>query len=222
LKLIEPLHLQSMRVSRKFDCIIPAAGLSSRMGSWKLMIEFSGRPLILQSVENALDACRRVILVTGHRGEELEDLFSDNSRVTCIRNHEYHRGMFSSIQTGTSIAETDWFFITLGDMPYIPVQLFEQLADRTAGTSGSAEKAIIRPVYRGRPGHPVLLKRETSETIRGIDPAGSMRMVFETHSLNTGRGVLNVPVDTRGCVYDIDTLDDLPGPPTGTNKERKT
>ncbi len=116
-----------------FDCIIPCAGLSSRMDGWKPMKEYRGRPIILNSIDNALAACTRVLLITGFRAGELEekikDEYSAEGRVICVRNIHYELGMFSSIQTGAHHVLSEWFFVALGDMPAIPPALYFSLAD---------------------------------------------------------------------------------------------
>lgn len=195
-----------MNHAKEFDCLIPCAGLSERMGEWKPMLAYKGKPLIMTAVENALQACRRVILVTGHRGKELEELFSQDTRIVTIRNSGYRRGMFSSIQVGTRLVDSDKFFVMLGDMPAIPVELFGTLAEQA---DRYPEKAIVRPVYMGKPGHPVLLERKVRGTIQGLPHDANMQRVFQVHEETHGRGVYNVAVDTPGCVYDIDTYDDL-------------
>jgi molybdenum cofactor cytidylyltransferase len=199
-----------MNPESRFDCIIPVAGLSSRMSSWKPLIDFMGRPMIQHIVDKTLQVCERIILVCGYRGEELEALFSPNKKVECIRNREYQYGMFSSIQTGAALVNAPWFFITLGDMPAIPAALFTRLAEEI-GRDGQTD--IIRPVYEGQPGHPVLLRRSVATTIREQSRKADMRRVFAAHSQKHQRKVLNLDVDTPGCVYDIDTDSDLTANP---------
>ena len=53
------------------DCVIPAAGRSERMGTWKPVLPFGGSTIIQTVVTAALRARARVILVTGYRAEDL-------------------------------------------------------------------------------------------------------------------------------------------------------
>ncbi len=162
--------------------------------------------MIQHIVEKTLRVCCRVILVSGFRGEELDTLFSTYKKVECIRNSEYQRGMFSSIRTGAGLIETPWFFITLGDMPVIPAALFTRLAEEI---DRDGQTDIIRPVYRGQPGHPVLLRRSVTSTIGELSHEADMRTVFSVHMQKHQRRIINLNVDTPGCVYDIDTDSDL-------------
>lgn len=192
-----------------YDCVIPCAGLSSRMGDWKPLVPYHSRPLIMGIVQTALRVSKRAILVTGYRAEELEQLFSKDRRIRTIRNEKYEQGMFSSIQTGVALVETEWFFIALGDMPMIPTELFEMLA---AGAAESPEYDILRPLYREKPGHPVLLRRPVVETILRLPHTANMQKVFTAHLERTGQKVMNLPVEYPGCIYDVDTKEDLKTP----------
>ncbi|MFW6288789.1 MAG: nucleotidyltransferase family protein [Spirochaetota bacterium] len=51
------------------DCILLAAGLSSRMQGVKMLREIDGQPLVRIAANNALAGCRRVILVLGHEAD---------------------------------------------------------------------------------------------------------------------------------------------------------
>lgn len=181
------------------DCLIPAAGFSSRMGSWKLMLPYKQSTIVEQTVSNALSHCSRVILVTGHRGEELEKLYRGNKRVVPVRNHNFKQGMFSSIQTGTSLIQTDWFFITMGDMPGISPALYEILIKAQTANRGIE---IIRPLFKGKRGHPVLLKRNVIPTILSEPPGSKMKNVFTHHH------VLDIEMNRAETFNDIDTKED--------------
>lgn len=58
------------------DCIITAAGLSSRMGQWKMMLPWEQGTILDTSIKNALQFCSRIILVTGYRGNELHERYA--------------------------------------------------------------------------------------------------------------------------------------------------
>lgn len=201
-----PIHCKNMKESLNIDCLIPCAGLSERMGSWKPMIDYRGRPLIVQVVEKALSPCQRVILVTGYRGEELEELFALESRVDCVRNREYGRGMFSSIQRGVSSVRTPAFFVSLGDMPEIPADIFQTLSKLL---DEHPEADIARPLHHGRPGHPVLLRKTVVPTILDLPAESNMQEVFRRHQNSTGQRVIEIAVSSPGTIYDIDRREDL-------------
>ena len=209
----QPTHFEPL----PYDCVIPCAGLSSRMDGWKPLAEYRGRPLILSSIENALSACQRLVVVTGFRGEELEQLlaaeYPHSPQLQVIRNGEYTRGMFSSIQTGAAHINSDWLFVALGDMPDIPPHLYFQLAERIdTAARASTRHDIIRPVFRGKPAHPVLMNQRVKHTLCKMPADANMQKMFMKHAQETGGMVLEVEVYEPGSLYDIDTAEDLQNP----------
>lgn len=89
------------------EAIITAAGASERMGSWKLMLPYKGKPVIDHVVEAVIPSADHIILVGGYNAEALFRHISKTFRdyldiITPVNNEGYSRGMFSSIQTGIS------------------------------------------------------------------------------------------------------------------------
>lgn len=192
------------------------------MGTWKPLLEYRKRPLIFASVDNALAACERVILVSGHRAEELEKMcaeeYAGSQRVECIRNPQYERGMFSSIQTGAAQIRSQWFFVSLGDMPEIPKELYFKLVELA---DQSDEYDIIRPLFQERPAHPVLLRRSVITSIRSLPADANMQQVFKHHSSHSGQKVMEVPVDEPGSLFDIDSPADFEHTDTQTDLQEE-
>ena len=178
------------------DCLIPAAGLSSRMGTWKLILPYNEGTIVEESVKNALSRCSRIILVTGYRGAELARLFSDNKKVVPVANTAYNRGMFSSIQTGIPLIQTEYFFITMGDMPEIGMDMYDLLLNTMKDNPGIE---IVRPLYNNKRGHPVLLKNSVISTILSEPADSEMKNVFTHHR------VLDLPLNLPETFKDIDT-----------------
>ncbi len=184
--------------NRLYDTLVLAAGVSSRMGEWKLALPLKGKTVIEWSVSNALRSSRRVILVSGYRAGELKELFKDYSRVEVVFNEDYRKGMFSSIKCGVQYVRTDRFFIALGDMPLISPSIFNTIANY-----GFADYIdVIRPQYMGKKGHPVLLSRKLCARILAMDDTSTMGDILKDY-LN-----LYVPVDDPSVIRDIDSKED--------------
>lgn len=182
-----------------FDCIVPAAGESRRMGQWKLLLPYEGRTVVEWSVEHALHFCSRVILVVGHRGTELSELFSRNGLVQIVENPDYGRGMFSSIRRGAEELRTARFFVALADMPLLPPSIFARLAS----LPGPLERGgAARPFFRGMKGHPVLLPSSAKAKLLDLDLDGSMRDVLH------GVPMHRLESDDPAVLADIDTPQD--------------
>lgn len=179
------------------DCLIPAAGLSSRMGKWKLTLPYKNSTIVETSIANALNISNRIILVTGHRSEELTKIVQKYSNVLTTKNEKFDKGMFSSIQTGVKLIKSDWFFITMGDMPDIGKDIFKDLIKARNNNPDTYD--IIRPMYQGKRGHPVLLHKKTIKTILEEPFSSEMKNVF-THFK-----VLDIEMNLPDTFRDIDT-----------------
>lgn len=175
----------------KIDCVMLAAGISSRMEKWKMTLPFRGSTIIECTVENALKVCSRVILITGYRASELKMLFHDWSQVEIIYNTEYEKPMFSSVRLGVSLVRTERFFIALGDMPLVDADVYNSLL-------GSPQIPVVIPQYRGRKGHPILLSKPLDKFILEFDENKTLRDVLVQFP------ALNVPVENVHILNDID------------------
>jgi molybdenum cofactor cytidylyltransferase len=183
--------------AEEVDCIVPAAGRSRRMGSWKPLIPFEGSSIIERVVAQAREVCSRVILVTGYRGGELEAAFRGRPGVSVVENPDWPLGMFSSIQRGVEQVSAPRFFVTLGDMPRIRPDVYGALL-RAPGAD------VVFPVFDGARGHPVLFADTVRDAILRADPSkGSMREIAAGFRI----GELSWTDDT--ILRDIDTLQDL-------------
>lgn len=141
---------KSAQIIKNIDCIIPAAGLSSRMGQWKMMLPWQNGTIIDASIKNALTFCSRIILVIGYRAAELSARYQQHPAISIVYNADYQQGLFSSISAGAMAVNSDYCFITHGDMPCLNSNIFQQIWHQRGAY------ALI-PRYQKTPGHPVLL-----------------------------------------------------------------
>jgi molybdenum cofactor cytidylyltransferase len=183
------------------ECIIPAAGTSSRMGEPKQLLPYRGRPLIIHPITAALEACERVILVTGHQSSRIMETITqhidpaDLARITTVYNSEYEHGMFSSIQCGLRLSTYGKSFILLADLPDMNEQLFYQLWDILEQEHSEA----ARPMYGPIPGHPVLLTRHITKKVLDLPISASMQQALQGISMS------HIETDDAGSITDIDT-----------------
>lgn len=190
--------LSSTRIMEECDCVIPAAGNSARMGTWKPILPFGSSTLVQTVVETALRACSRVILVTGYRGAELTERLAGEPRVLIVHNEGWKRGMFSSLQLGVRQVRTRRFFVTLGDLPWLTPSVYDALL---AGDDGSD---VVFPVHGGRRGHPVLFHERVKPAVAAADPAtGSMRAIAQ------GLREAEIPWPDNSVLRDVDRPADL-------------
>jgi len=182
-------------MDESIDCVMLAAGVSSRMGKWKMTLPCKGSTIIECSVSNALKVCSRVILVTGYRVKELEQLFHDWEQVELAYNAQYEKAMFSSVKLGVSLIRTKRFFFALGDMPLVDQAVYERLLSFPQAT------AVI-PKYRGKKGHPILLSWDVVKCIAELEETRTLRDVLARFP------TLAVPVENSHILNDIDNPKD--------------
>ncbi|MBN2656923.1 MAG: nucleotidyltransferase family protein [Spirochaetales bacterium] len=180
----------------KNDCVMLAAGLSSRMGSWKPAVDVDGIPMIRRSISNAVVSTNRIILVGGYNFHALKQLAGDFSQVLLVENPDYARGMLTSVKAALNYIETESFFIALGDMPYINNETYTLM-------SQFPFKDALFPVFEGKRGHPVLVRSSIFQAIRRTPDHLMMREVLRDCLVS------EINVDDPGIHKDVDKLSDI-------------
>ncbi len=178
------------------ECVIPAAGESSRFGGNKLLEPWGTTVVVNRVVSTALSYCDRVIVVTGSEADAVRRVLPGDSRLETTNNDAFALGMFSSIQTGLRLTRSSTVMVMLGDMPGIP--------GAVVGAVLAAPAAPwIRPARKGVPGHPVRIARELVDELCSLPRAtGRMRHVLDAH-----RGI-TIDTNDIGAVLDVDTRAD--------------
>ncbi|POZ17917.1 CTP--molybdopterin cytidylyltransferase [Lelliottia aquatilis] len=175
------------------ECVMLAAGLSSRMGKWKLMMPWGGGTILDSALASALSFCDRVVLVAGHRGNELALYYQDHPRIDVIQNPHYEAGMFSSVQCGVAALTSSRFFLALGDMPEVTPAVY-----RTLWFGGNQDVCLIPGHDRGK-GHPILLPQRAKALIAHAPESTTLKDVInqiETHVVSVGEQGIHWDVDT--------------------------
>lgn len=175
------------------DCVIPAAGLSSRMGAWKPMLPYNNSTLLDAAIKHALQFCSKVIVVAGYRADELVLRYQYQQHIKVVVNTDYQQGMLSSIQKGITAVTSARFFITHADMPCIDPQVFRMLLQARHAT-------VVFAGNQQQTGHPVLIDSVLIPSILTLPITAKMKRVLQTgteHYLQ-----LNA---ASGIYYDIDT-----------------
>lgn len=173
------------------DCIILAAGRSSRMGNWKPSLSWKDTTIAGNAVAAALEAGCRVIVVGGYRFPDLKLLLSDFPDVVLLEAGNWETGMDVSVRVGLGQIQTERFFIVPVDMPFICAGDYRRLADLSGATA-------IRPSFSGVPGHPVLLEGAMISALEESVPGTPIRVTLGQFSEKT------VSWDHDGVIRDID------------------
>jgi molybdenum cofactor cytidylyltransferase len=186
--------------------VVLAAGASTRMGRPKQLLEIAGRPLLQHVVDAALaSSLDEVIVVLGHRADEVEAALRLGGRARAVANPEFAAGQITSLRCGLAAANpaARAAAVLLGDQPTLRSEAIDEMV--AAFLAAGARAA--RPVYPdagGRPGHPVLLAREIFHELDPLRGDQGARTLFSEQR----PGVLEVSVAGQPPP-DIDTPEDL-------------
>ena len=187
--------------------VVTAAGSAERFGGKKLLTLIDGEPLLDHTIRALLEGgVSEVIVVVGRdaRAEIERDVNSMlDPRVRPIENPDPSRGMFSSIQEGVAQAQGDAILVMPGDMPFVSPDTV-----RAVISAYARKPAIVSPRYRGKRGHPVALPPTLRDEIRAAGARATLHEVIHAHPDLR----VDVDVEDRGIVRDVDRLDDLTPP----------
>jgi len=184
--------------------IVLAAGHGARFDATrgKLLTDFGGRPLVRCAVEAALGSkASKTIVVTGHTSDEMERALA-GLPVVFAYNLDFASGITSSLRAGLAhAAASAGALALLADMPDVTSAILDQLI---AAFNCAPDRAAVAPVYQGRRGNPVLLGRRLFPRLALLKgDEGARRLLGSTE------GVLEIAVDDKSVLADIDTREDL-------------
>ena len=163
--------------------IVLAAGLSSRMGSLKPLLDWGGEPLICYQVRQLREAgCDEVIVVLGFRAD---DVSRQMRSVVCrtMLNPRFQHGRAGSLRIGAKAAsrDADAILITDVDTPR-PAAFYRALIE-----GHDLAKAYSRPVHNGHRGHPVIVSgRLREELMAADDTSEGLNGVLRAHAAEMG------------------------------------
>jgi molybdenum cofactor cytidylyltransferase len=187
------------------SAIILAAGASSRMGQAKQLLPLGNSTVLAQTLAHARAAgVSEVVLVLGSSAEPIRDQLSPSllAGVKVVVNQSYEKGMASSLRAGLSALDPQSAaaLIILGDQPFTPPQTLDQIiqAYRDSGAP------IVIPTWQGTRGNPVLLDRSVFPEALALEGDVGCRALFWKHL----EGIVNVEVEDRGVLLDIDDRED--------------
>jgi molybdenum cofactor cytidylyltransferase len=147
--------------------VVLAAGTSSRLGRPKQLLELGGRPLLQHVVDAAAaSGLDEVVVVLGHESERIGSALELPPGTRIVVNHDYEAGQATSLRAGLSSMDsrTEAAAILLGDQPRLTPSAIRKVLDAFR----ASEAPIMRALWQGTPGHPVLLARSEWESVRKL------------------------------------------------------
>lgn len=170
--------------------ILLAAGGSRRFGRGdKLLARLNGRPLLLHALDGALaSGVRRVIVVVPSAGGKVGRAIGRCPRVERVVARRHRDGLAASLTAGLAALRPieREALIFLADMPF---------ARMPTGARLGAGRDAVRPLHRGAPGHPLLVRSAVAARAR---LRGDQGLAAKLHAIGTLRGAV-------GNLIDVDT-----------------
>lgn len=185
--------------------IIMASGFSSRMGTNKLLMDIEGRPMadrVMDAVGATAKSRReiaKVIVVTAF--EPVAEMARTHD-FQVVFNPEPEAGQSRSVVLGTEAAgPMDGLMYVPCDMPWLSPDVIESLVERFL----RQPDRIIRPVYGGTPGAPVLFSGSLGDELLKITGDQGGRTVIQAHP----ELMVSLPFKQTRWGMDVDSPRDL-------------
>lgn len=159
--------------------ILLAAGESTRMGQLKALLPWEGQPLLRYQVDQLLASpVERVVVVLGHRAEELRALLPASGRLLAVDNERHQTGKVSSIRAGLAALAGPRHLLFLSvDQPR-PAGMLTAVVQHHLATGAP----ITIAAHEQRRGHPVLFAPLLFDEVLAIDEATEgLRAVLRRH-----------------------------------------
>ncbi|MDO4983806.1 MAG: NTP transferase domain-containing protein [Eubacteriales bacterium] len=183
----------------RVGAVITAAGMSSRMGDFKPLLNIGSMSIVKRIVATLRQAgAENIVLVTGYNAEALERHLA-GSGIVFLRNEDYeHSHMFDSAKIGLAylVDKCDRILFTPVDIPLYTASTVSILLN------SGAELAC--PTYNGQSGHPLLLSDYVARKILTDSGEGGMQGAIT----RCGVDMLEISVDDEGILHDADTPQD--------------
>lgn len=198
-------------MTEKFAAIILAAGNSTRMGTCKQLLPVEGVPMLDRCI-HLMQACliHDIIVVVRDSHEAVIQRVKNINALPVNNPDSRNQDMFSSVMAGTSAlpSSATAFFVLPCDIPLIKPQTINILKECWV-RSGKNFSGVLKPMYRGRSGHPPLIHRDHIFKMNTWNGQGGLGGYFRELTAYGLDKVINVQVNDPGIMFDMDTPKDL-------------
>lgn len=184
----------------RYGALIVAAGMSSRMGSFKPMLNIGSISVAQRVVATFHQAgISKIVMVTGYNATTLERHLSGNN-IIFLRNENYQTTqMFDSVKIGLEYLKDkcDKVFFTPVDVPLFTAATVKELMD--------CGESLACPMCQGQTGHPLLISSEYFPAILSHSGEGGLKGAVDS----CGAELKTIELDDPGTIHDADTPEDF-------------
>ena len=179
--------------------LIVAAGMSSRMGDFKPMLNIGSISIAQRVVATFQQAgVDKIVMITGYNAIQLERHLSGLG-IVFLRNEEYQTTqMFDSVCIGLRYLQDkcDRVLFTPVDIPLFTAATVKTLLETDA--------ELAAPAVGEETGHPTLIASSLFSSILSDPGDQGLRGALE----RCGAEMQRIPVEDRGILHDADTPED--------------
>lgn len=181
--------------------ILLAAGESRRMGELKALLPWQGQSLIVHQVSALANAgVDRIVVVLGHRHEELAREINNETNTEWTFNPDYLQGRTTSIKAGLRALDTrlpETILLLSVDQPRTAETIAEVLQQHR-----SVSPMITIPTCGGKGGHPIVFDGALIDELGRIkEESQGIREVVQRHREGTRR----VELGRDELLWDLNT-----------------
>lgn len=186
-----------------YAAVIAAAGLSSRMGEFKPLLPLGGESMIKSVIRKLREAgAEEIVVVAGYQAELLRQHLAHSGVQICLNPDYADTQMFDSISLGLKALSRPYerVFLTPGDVPLVRTETILRLKQMAAD--------MVRPVYNGAPGHPVLLSAACVPDILAHGVKVGLKKAMDALAA-AGWSLQELAVNDEAVTMDADTPEDF-------------
>lgn len=186
--------------------IVLAAGVGTRCGRNKLLVDINGEPIFLKALEAAVKSkASPVFLITGYQADLMED-YLDNIDVNVLYNSGFRSGIKTSIALGIKSVPSfcDGAILIPADMPNITV---EHLNDMLKKFQKGKGKQVIMSIYEGKKLNPIIWSKELYDFADIVPENSDLRPVFVEFADYTQTVAVKDKKETLDITYPLDLED---------------
>ena len=181
--------------------VVLAAGSGSRLGGPKLRMVVEGKSFLTHVVE-ILATAGAVPICCVVAAEDAPWARQEVMDAAVYMNSDPARGMLSSVIVGLAFLQGNaGALIVPVDHPYVRVPTIKSLLN----TFAASPEHIIKPVYRGRTGHPIILPKTVFHAVLEASGMMTLREVL----VQAGVEVRYIDVDDEGVLVNVNTPADI-------------
>ena len=183
----------------QLGAVIVAAGMSSRMGAFKPMLQVGSVSVAQRIIAKFRQVgVKTIVMVTGYHADDLEAHLSGND-IVFLRNENYETTqMFDSAKIGLEYIKNhcEKVFFTPVDVPLFQVSTLEKMIAQNA--------ELTAPVWNGKQGHPILIDAALIDGLLTYDGTLGLKGAIDECPAK----IQLIFVDDFGITKDADTPED--------------